>query len=258
MKSLLVFLLAFPLVCHAATLTVEPPETISRAADRAGPGDTVLVRPGIYRESVHLKHSGTPDAPIRFVAEKPGTAVITGADPIEDFTRIDRDEPIYRVAWTHVFAIDHRDGKAIEHHPDDAPLFGRAEQVIADDRPLLPCKDLPDLRAAWKDREKRLQPPVKNLGGPFVGMFAVDTTNHVLYLWLADGSDPNSHAIQASARSQLFGVSEFESAAGVHDVQVSGFIFRYAANFPQRAAVVLHGANNSIQNCLIERCPAPA
>src|SRR5205085_2505143 len=102
----------------------------------------------------------------------------------------------------------------------------------------LPCKDLSDLRTAWNARDKRLQPPVKNLGGPFAGMFAVDTTYHVMYLWLADGSDPNRHVMEAATRSQLFGVSEFESETGVHDVQVSGFTFRYAANFPQRAAVV--------------------
>ena len=38
-----------------------------------------------------------------------------------------------------------------------------------------------------------------------------------------------------------------------HDIEVSGFVFRYAANFPQRAAVVLHGKNNYLHNCVIER-----
>ena len=227
--------------------------TISQATERAGAGDTVVVRPGVYRESIRLRQSGTPDAPIRFVAEKPGTVVLTGADVVSHFKHVDGAEPIFAIPWQHVFAIDHQNGKAIEFHPDSAPVFGRAEQVIADDRQLLPCKDLNDLRAAWSDRDKRLQPPVKNLGGPFTGLFAVDTTYHILYLWLADGSDPNTHVMQASTRSQLFGVSEFESDEGVHDIDVSGFIFRYAANFPQRAAVVLHGSHNSLHNCLIEK-----
>ena len=211
------------------------------------------MRSGIYRENVRLRQSGTPDAPIRFSAEKPGTVTICGADVVEHWKHVEGNEPVYTVAWPHVFAIDHRDGKAIEFHPESAPLFGRAEQVVADDQLLLPCKDLADLRAAWKDRENRLKPPLKNLGGPFAGMFAADTTYHVLYLWLADGSDPSSRVIEASTRSQLFGVSEFESEQGVHDINVSGFIFRYAANFPQRATVVLHGSHNTIENCLIEK-----
>ena len=48
-------------------------------------------------------------------------------------------------------------------------------------------------------------------------------------------------------------MNEFESPAGVHDIDVSGFIFRYAANFPQRAAVVLHGGRNNLHNCIIEK-----
>ena len=247
---------------QAAVLVVDPQSTgktepnvyatISQAAEVAAAGDTVSVRPGTYRENVRLKHSGSPDAPIRFVAEKPGTVVITGADPLASMTRLAGDEPIYRIAWPHRFVIDHRDGKAIETHPEDAPIYGRAEQVIADDTQLLPCRDLSDLRDAWKDRARRLEAPVKNLG-KFSGMFAVDTATHVLYLWLADGSDPDQHRIEASTRSQLFGVNEWESKEGVHDIEVSGFIFRYAANFPQRAAVVLHGKNNYLHNCLIER-----
>ena len=55
-----------------------------------------------------------------------------------------------------------------------------------------------------------------------------------LYLWLNDSSDPNKHAMQAAMRPQIFGVSEFESDEGVHNIEVAGFIFRYAANFPQR------------------------
>lgn len=233
----------------------KPFKTISNAAEMAQPGDTVIVHRGTYREDVRIRRSGTAAAPIRFEAQPMGSAIVTGADVMTGWQRVDGAEPIYRVAWPYVFAIDHDShGRPIEFHPDDAPLWGRAEQVVADDKQLLPCPDLNDLRAAYHDRAKRLTPPVKNIGGPFVGMFAADTIHHVLYLWLSDGSDPNSpkHTIQASTRSQIFGVNEYESAQGVHDVQVSGFIFRYAANFPQRAGVVLHGQNNLIEHCIIQ------
>ena len=115
-----------------------PFQTISSAARVAGPGDMVLVGPGVYRESVRLRKSGAPDAPIKFIAAKFGSVILTGADPIDHLERIDGDAPIYRIAWPHVFAIDHQNGKAIEFHPENAPLYGRAEEVIADDQLLLP------------------------------------------------------------------------------------------------------------------------
>jgi len=253
LKFLAACTLATVVICDARTIIVKPGDSISKAADLAQPGDAVRILAGTYRESVHLHQSGTPAAPIRFIADEPGKVIVTGADPISHFDRIPGEEPIYSTGWTHVFAIDHRDGKPIEHHPDSAPLYGRAEQVIADDHLLLPCADLAELRQAWRHREKSLLSPVKNLGGPFAGMFFADTANHLLYLWLADGSDPNAHAMQASTRPQLFGVNEFESATGVHGVQVSGLVFRYAANFPQRAAVALHGSGNLLEHCLVEK-----
>jgi parallel beta-helix repeat protein len=43
-------------------------KTIQRAADRSFPGDTVIVMDGLYRESVYIKRSGTPQAWIKFRA----------------------------------------------------------------------------------------------------------------------------------------------------------------------------------------------
>ncbi len=57
-----------------------PLQTINAAATQAGPGDTVLVHAGVYRERVAPRRSGTPEAPITFRAA-PGEAVaIRGSD----------------------------------------------------------------------------------------------------------------------------------------------------------------------------------
>jgi tetratricopeptide (TPR) repeat protein len=40
--------------------------TICRAADRVGPGDTVLIAAGDYRENVRIRAAGTPERPITF------------------------------------------------------------------------------------------------------------------------------------------------------------------------------------------------
>ena len=56
--------------------------TIQRAADMAGPGTTVHILPGVYRESVQPAASGTANERILYLAEGgPGTVVIRGSEP---------------------------------------------------------------------------------------------------------------------------------------------------------------------------------
>src|SRR5690242_6921914 len=103
LMSLIVPLISWPayeITASAATLTVDPVageyRTISSAAEKAKPGDAVIIKPGVYRESVHLAHSGSSQAPISFRAETPCSVVITGADPLTKLERLDGDQPIYR------------------------------------------------------------------------------------------------------------------------------------------------------------------
>ena len=234
-----------------------PFATIQKAADTAQAGDKVVVKGGLYREAVHLHQSGTAAAPIQFAADPPGSVVVTGADVVTGWTRVPGEAPIYSIPWDHLFEIDRHNGVPVEAHPEDEPLWGRAEQVIADDRQLLPALTKEDLRKAWADHAKMpgatLPPPLPHLGGPFVGMFAADTMHKTLFAWLADGSDPNAHRTEASTRGQIFGVNQWENKDGVSYVQVRGFVFRYGASFPQRGAVTLHGAHNLLEDCVIEQ-----
>ena len=64
-----------------------PFRTISEAAERALPGDEVLVYPGIYRENVNPKHAGTEKERITYKSVEPGKAVITGAEVIKGWKK---------------------------------------------------------------------------------------------------------------------------------------------------------------------------
>jgi hypothetical protein len=58
-----------------------PFKTIQRAVDEAGPGDTVLVRPGVYgggARMVSLSRSGSAGAWITIRSERPGRAILAG------------------------------------------------------------------------------------------------------------------------------------------------------------------------------------
>jgi hypothetical protein len=61
-----------PQAADTAAGTREAPlKTISAAAKMVAPGDTVIVAPGIYRESVTLTNSGAAGKPIVFRSEEP-------------------------------------------------------------------------------------------------------------------------------------------------------------------------------------------
>ncbi len=64
---------------HPGTAS-QPFQTISRAAHSAMPGDTVLVRPGVYRERVSPPRGGQPGKPITYRATSFGHVVIKGSD----------------------------------------------------------------------------------------------------------------------------------------------------------------------------------
>src|SRR5215208_6213927 len=58
----------------------KPFRSIQRAANAAGPGDTVLVRGGTYRETVRPLRSGTSGSPIKFQAYDGERVTVSGAD----------------------------------------------------------------------------------------------------------------------------------------------------------------------------------
>jgi hypothetical protein len=60
----------------------EPFRTVARACDIAGPGDTVYLRAGTYRETLTPKRSGEPGRPIRFAAVPGGKVVLSGAEAL--------------------------------------------------------------------------------------------------------------------------------------------------------------------------------
>ncbi len=65
----------------------QPFLTIQHAVDMVGPGDTIHVKAGIYREAVTLGTSGTKDSPITLQAYSNDRVVISGASRITGWTQ---------------------------------------------------------------------------------------------------------------------------------------------------------------------------
>lgn len=99
MRSLFaIFFLCLPYHIYAADIYVgnqgldtnpgtreKPLRTLSRAAERAKAGDTVIIHGGIYRETLTVRHSGTADRSLTFVAAKGEKVVLSGSDTVRDW-----------------------------------------------------------------------------------------------------------------------------------------------------------------------------
>lgn len=197
--------------------------SISEAARRVEPGDTVLIYSGVYREAVVVERGGTPERPIRFVAAPGEHVVVTGADRLTGIAR--EGGEVYSAPWPHRFI----GWSKTNAHPDDEyhRLIGRAEQVFVLGYPLRQV-----LRRSELAR----------------GTFYVDLEGKRIYMQAADGSDltRGENVVEASVRPVIW-----ECKAG--HVHLSGIRFRYAANHAQQGACQFKGNRCVIEDCIFER-----
>ncbi len=76
-----------------------PLQTISAAAARVRPGDTVIVHAGVYRERISPAQGGTADMPITFRAAVGEEVFLRGSDVLQaDWQPLDPEHPVYRAA----------------------------------------------------------------------------------------------------------------------------------------------------------------
>jgi len=197
--------------------------TISEAALLAGPGDTVIIHSGIYREIVVIEKSGNPDNPITFQAAAVAGVVMTGADRISEWTEVKGDGRMYSTPWPHEFITWNR-----QHtHPDDDYhlLIGRCEQVFVNGYAL----------GQVLERDKLAR-----------GTFYVDLDGKRLYVWNYNNREIGKRAIvEASVRGSILAVK------GDY-VTVKGIRFRYAANRAQHGAVEFSGNHLTVEDCIFE------
>jgi hypothetical protein len=208
--------------------------TLQKAADVLRAGETVLVTTGVYRQSVHIRTEGRPDAWISFVGE-PG-AEIRGSEVRTDWKPVDGRPGVFASARPTLFG---------HYQKPDTDLKQRTEQVFVNGQLL---RQVPD-PAMLKPRNT----------------FWVDDSSKLILLCLQGQRDPNKELTEVSTLTYAFAIAgppnmntipnaRIAAANKAAYIRIDGFTIRHIANFSRMAAIQARGAWHHliIENCDIQ------
>jgi MYXO-CTERM domain-containing protein len=168
----------------------QPKKSITGAADVAGPGDTVVVFPGVYREQV-LPRGGSVNNPLVFRARGDGV-ILDGAQ---------EDIAAGAATWTSA-------GNGVWF----TSFAGESRYAAFQSTRLYDYQALADLLAGNGNI---------GMANAIAGGFFVDTTAQRLYVKLPDGSSPQGVGVDVAVLPSAFLVD------GVGDVVIEGFEIRH-------------------------------
>lgn len=193
----------------------QPFKTISAAAAKAVAGDTVSVRPGLYRESVTLATSGEPGKPIIFRSEQPHQAILCGSDVVTSFTRVSPG------VWV-MDAPDLYDNQWALPHPERG-----GQWVYINGAPLRAVESV-----------EQLVPET----------FCVDFKAKKVYLAPAEDQLIDQVKVEYAHRDGLFFPKQ-----PLDNIQITGFALRHAADwFRGHPAIKVSGRDWLVEDNLIQ------
>lgn len=188
-----------------------------------GRSTRVILAPGLYRGSFKVGRGAAPDAWVRIEAQVPGTAILSGADPLGGFVECGG---MWRARWPYKWGL----GPVPPNHGNPYLVVGdlmrRREMVIVD-----------GVRLRQVLSAVEIEP----------GCFLVDEAGDTIYITLSDGGAPGRASVETAVRSTLLHL------VGRENVVVCGLVFRHDNSVyyqPQRAALQL----TSCRNVLVEDC----
>ena len=177
---------------------------VERLSDAMGPGDIAYVGPGLYREEIEVRQSGTAEQPIVFVADEsgritgdpPGVVMLTGAEPVDESIFVAAGPPgVYKApfpAWQ-VWGVVEMDG------PQD-----RYVRVTITEEYLV--EKLAPVDVVAKRRKS----------------FFYDEATRTLWLHTSDDRPPTAHELELVQRG-----NGIVARQGKEWVTVIGFTFRH-------------------------------
>jgi alpha-N-arabinofuranosidase len=188
-----------------------PLRTISAAARRAQPGDTITVHEGVYRERVSPPRGGESNArPIVYQAAPGERVEISGAEVVRHWVKVHGD--LWKTTlpnnffgsfnpYSDLIHGDWFDPKGRPHHTGAVYLDG-----------------------AWLTEAPQLEDVLQTTDGPALWFGDVDERNTGIWAQFK-GVDPNRRLVEINVRQTVF----YPDHPGVNYITVRGFVLRQAA-----------------------------
>lgn len=189
-----------------------PFKRIQEAASIARPGDLVMVMPGVYRESVNPRYSGSKDKPILYQAVKQGLTIISGAERIDEWEKVDVD--VWRVVIP-----NQRFG---EYNPYTTKVqedgdYQHTGEVFLNNRALYEVDSLDKVKAPISEDPAR----------QYVWYTCQDSKMGTTIIYANfQGKDPNSANVEATFRETCF----YPQQPRINFLVLSGFTLTKAAS----------------------------
>ena len=227
-----------------------PFQSIGMAAAVVKPREKVIIREGIYRETVRPVFGGyAPDSMIMYEAEQGAKVEITGAEilpgawrPSDRWNSAASDHGIYMTRLDgHAFSGANPFNAA--NTPDDTTYF-----------PVIRMDSMSDLikkpAMVFCDGKILKQADKYGLLDGASDAWWAERDGKILHVRLANGENPAGHTIEVTARSQCFAPLE----RGMGYIRIRGLKFTCAGNafpVPQEGMVsTCHGHHWIIEDCV--------
>ena len=241
--------LAAALAASAVRAELTPADDVQKALNAAAPGDAIVLKDGVYYQSLVITRGGTPGKPVTLKAANGGGATITGAVPPSEaklkFVPVEEEPGMYKAAVPHRVWWVMVDGRNLVNYGYFSYLktFEFPDQSSGALKPCVPEG------FAWR--------------------------NGVLFVRLEKKADPNTAAIEINRPAVGHTSKEPEFAKEVRWAPDSGFDVPGAGHFFSRfvgniivkadhvvieglrlhlgvgAAVVVHGNEVTVRDCYI-------
>lgn len=195
-----------------------PYQRIQQAAERALPGDEVLVAPGVYREHVNPRHGGTEEQRIVYRSEEPLAAVITGAEPLTGW-RNEGDGVWSARVPNRIFTDRNPYTTLVSGDWFNAAMTAHTGDVFLNGKSLYEVTELESVR--------RPRPSAASWDPDFsvYVWYTEQDGDETLFYANFQGRDPNEETVEFSVRPACFA----PKAEGVGYITLSGFTVCMAA-----------------------------
>ncbi len=197
---------------NSALKTIQAAVNKANANNRKWVGSKVIIKPGVYRETVTIGNYQSTSAPITFEAAIAGTAIISGSNVLTGWSQ--ENSTTFSHVWTPNFGTCAIPAGWSSSIPE---IARRTELIFVNGIPLTQVLSYSDL-----------QP----------GTFFVNESSNMLHVMPPTGTDMWTATVEAAERTLTLNVSSRTNLV------FRGLVFRHAANCINTSGAIVNGSSN--------------